>query len=270
MIRAQRGPDRGRRVPRRAAPSPPRRPSRRCARRARSSSARRTPCSRSTRSWACWRASCARRTRRSSRSRRSSAARCSRARRPSACAGPAVRSTPTGSSTTTTGLIDALVADERAEHVPTLETDVDLYDAGRPPPRRTRGARLRRRASVTAPHADRRDPARQALRPCQAAADGRFPDRPGLAAAMVADVLDALAQVPALDEVIVVTAQPGAAYGVTPRRSSTTRSRRASPRPRCGDRGGPRGRARAARPGDCPALDPTEVGALLERTEPTS
>ena len=36
---------------------------------------------------------------------------------------------------------------------------------------------------------------------------GGFPDRPGLAAAMVADVLDALARVPELDQVIVVTAQ---------------------------------------------------------------
>ena len=38
-----------------------------------------------------------------------------------------------------------------------------------------------------------------------------FPDRPALAAAMVADVLDALAAVPSLDGVIVVTAEPIAA-----------------------------------------------------------
>ena len=38
-----------------------------------------------------------------------------------------------------------------------------------------------------------------------------FPDRPALAAAMVADVLDALGRVPALDGVIVVTAEPEAA-----------------------------------------------------------
>jgi 2-phospho-L-lactate guanylyltransferase len=38
-----------------------------------------------------------------------------------------------------------------------------------------------------------------------------FPDRPALAAAMVGDVLAALAQVDALAEVIVVTAEPTAA-----------------------------------------------------------
>ena len=38
-----------------------------------------------------------------------------------------------------------------------------------------------------------------------------FPDRPALAAAMVADVLDALVAVPSLDGVIVVTAEPVAA-----------------------------------------------------------
>src|SRR6478672_9113467 len=38
-----------------------------------------------------------------------------------------------------------------------------------------------------------------------------FPDRPALAAAMVADVLEALAAVPSLDGVIVVTAEPIAA-----------------------------------------------------------
>src|SRR6187402_3977560 len=38
-----------------------------------------------------------------------------------------------------------------------------------------------------------------------------FPDRPALAAAMVADVLDALVAVPSLDGVIVVTAEPIAA-----------------------------------------------------------
>ena len=37
------------------------------------------------------------------------------------------------------------------------------------------------------------------------------PDKPALAAAMVADVLDALARVPELDELIVVTAEPAAA-----------------------------------------------------------
>ena len=44
-----------------------------------------------------------------------------------------------------------------------------------------------------------------------------FPDRPALAAAMVADVLDALAAVPSLDGVIVVTAEPIAARIATER-----------------------------------------------------
>src|SRR3954447_1623845 len=45
---------------------------------------------------------------------------------------------------------------------------------------------------------------------------GGYSNRPELAAAMVADVLEALSQVPELDEVIVVTAQGGAAgEGVT-------------------------------------------------------
>ena len=35
----------------------------------------------------------------------------------------------TGSSPTTTGLIDGLVSDERAGGVPTLETDVEMGDA---------------------------------------------------------------------------------------------------------------------------------------------
>ena len=44
-----------------------------------------------------------------------------------------------------------------------------------------------------------------------------FSDRPALAAAMVADVLDALAAVPTLDGVIVVTAEPIAARIATER-----------------------------------------------------
>ena len=41
------------------------------------------------------------------------------------------------------GLIDGLVSDERASGVPTLETDVEMGDAGRPPPRRARDAGVR-------------------------------------------------------------------------------------------------------------------------------
>ena len=89
------------------------------------------------------------RRRRSSPSRRSSAARCSRARRPTACAGRGRTLDSDGIVDHYEGLIDGLVADQRAEHVPTLETDVELDD----PEARRRVARevldVRRRASVT-------------------------------------------------------------------------------------------------------------------------
>ncbi len=97
-----------------------------------------------------------------------------------------------------------------------------------------------------------------------------FSDRPALAAAMVADVLETLASLPALDEVIVVTAEPDAAE--------------------LGRRAGARvvhdpveagqsaavllGIAAAVAdrvllvPGDCPSLDAAEVTALLAHTEP--
>lgn len=134
-----------------------------------------------------------------------------------------------------------------------------------------------------------------------------FPDRPALAAAMVADVLEALAAVPSLDGVIVVTAEPiaadiargmgvrvvhdpdetgqsdAAARGVAAALGRDVAGASASD-------GGESGRAEsavlAARdgvaldpdavradrvllvPGDCPALDPDEVEALLGRRAP--
>lgn len=114
-----------------------------------------------------------------------------------------------------------------------------------------------------------------------------FPDRPALAAAMVADVLDALAAVPSLDGVIVVTAEPTAAeiaHGLGVRvvhdPAETGQSDAAA---RGVDAALGRESAggaalldpdavRADRillvPGDCPALDPDEVEALLARTAP--
>ena len=90
---------------------------------------------------------------------------------------------------------------------------------------------------------------------------------------MVADVLAALGAVAGLDEVIVVTAEPIAPRaaeqaGAAGRRTTRTRpaSRAAAAR---GDRRGAceRGAERALLvPGDCPALDPDEVDALLART----
>src|SRR5918997_917721 len=73
-----------------------------------------------------------------------------------------------------------------------------------------------------------------------------FPDRPALAAAMVADVLEALAAVPSLDGVIVVTAEPIAARIAA-------------------EMGAQAGRVLLV-PGDCRGLDPDEVEALLART----
>jgi 2-phospho-L-lactate/phosphoenolpyruvate guanylyltransferase len=93
---------------------------------------------------------------------------------------------------------------------------------------------------------------------------GGFADRPSLAAAMVADVLDALHQVPELDEVIVVTAEPRAvAEGVTVVHDPVEAGQSAA-----AARGIEVALGRGAErvllvPGDCPALDPAEVSALL-------
>jgi 2-phospho-L-lactate guanylyltransferase len=93
---------------------------------------------------------------------------------------------------------------------------------------------------------------------------GGFGDRPGLAAAMVADVLDALDAVPQLDGVIVVTAQ-----AVTARTDVTIVH---DPAEAGQSAAASRGIAAALErgfervllvPGDCPALDPAEVSSLL-------
>lgn len=110
-----------------------------------------------------------------------------------------------------------------------------------------------------------------------------FPDRPALAAAMVADVLEALAAVPSLDGVIVVTAEPIAAdiaRGMGVRvvhdpdetgQSDAAARGVAAALGRDGVALDPDA-VRADRvllvPGDCPALDPDEVEALLGRRAP--
>jgi 2-phospho-L-lactate guanylyltransferase len=97
---------------------------------------------------------------------------------------------------------------------------------------------------------------------------GGFSNRPELAAAMVADVLHALAQVPELDEVIVVTAQAGATgEGVTVVHDPVEAGQSAAAL-----RGIKAALERGAErvllvPGDCPALDPHEVSALLTHRE---
>ena len=97
-----------------------------------------------------------------------------------------------------------------------------------------------------------------------------FSDRPALAAAMVADVLETLASLPALDEVIVVTAEPAAAE----------LARRAGARVVADPVEA--GQSAAALlgitaavadrvllvPGDCPSLDAGELTALLAHSEP--
>ncbi|RKQ90576.1 2-phospho-L-lactate guanylyltransferase [Solirubrobacter pauli] len=126
-----------------------------------------------------------------------------------------------------------------------------------------------------------------------------FPDRPALAAAMVADVLEALAAVPSLDGVIVVTAEPiaaeiargmgaqvvhdpdetgqsdAAARGVAAALGRDVAGASAGGTNAGAARDGvvlDPAAARADRvllvPGDCPALDPDEVEALLGRRAP--
>jgi 2-phospho-L-lactate guanylyltransferase len=95
-------------------------------------------------------------------------------------------------------------------------------------------------------------------------------EREQLAAAMVSDVLSTLVSVPGLDEVILVTAEPMAARagldaGVTvvPDPEEAGQSAAAS---RGIDAALVRGAERVVLvPGDCPALDARELGALLAR-----
>ena len=120
-----------------------------------------------------------------------------------------------------------------------------------------------------------------------------FPDRPALAAAMVADVLEALAAVPSLDGVIVVTAEPIAAGIAAERGVQVVHDPAESGQSDAAARGVAAALSGAGEavdeagdvpgrrvvvgapaervllvPGDCPALDPDEVEALLARTAP--
>jgi 2-phospho-L-lactate guanylyltransferase len=97
---------------------------------------------------------------------------------------------------------------------------------------------------------------------------GGFSNRPELAAAMVADVLDALARVPELDEVIVVTAQAVA----TGERVTVVHDPVEAGQSAAALRGIEAALERGAErvllvPGDCPALDPHEVSAVLKHGE---
>jgi 2-phospho-L-lactate guanylyltransferase len=97
-----------------------------------------------------------------------------------------------------------------------------------------------------------------------------MPDRRELAEAMVGDVLEALAEVEGLDRVIAVTAEPVAA-----RAASAVGARVVHDGDEAGQSAAALLGVAAAReagaervllvPGDCPALDPGEVTALLAR-----
>jgi len=99
------------------------------------------------------------------------------------------------------------------------------------------------------------------------------PDRPGLAAAMVGDVLDALARVDGLAEVVVVTAEPAAADAARAAGAHVVHDPDEAGQSAAAARGVQAALARGAGrallvPGDCPALDPAEVAALLAYAEP--
>jgi 2-phospho-L-lactate guanylyltransferase len=93
---------------------------------------------------------------------------------------------------------------------------------------------------------------------------GGFPDRPGLAAAMVGDVLDALSRVPELDAVIVVTAQAVSADTSVLIVHDPVEAGQSAAAARGIEAAVERGAERVLLvPGDCPSLDPAEVSALL-------
>jgi 2-phospho-L-lactate guanylyltransferase len=98
-----------------------------------------------------------------------------------------------------------------------------------------------------------------------------FPHRPTLAEAMVGDVLAALSRIDALDDLIVVTAEPAAAEAALAAGAHVVHDPEEAGQSAAASRGVAaavdRGAARALLvPGDCPALEPAEVVALLERT----
>ncbi len=176
----------------------------------------------------------------------------------------------------TSGVIDGLVADERTEAVPVLETDVMMADAdgrrrlaeealrfalasnvGREPPP---GSVRARYGNVAILPVKSLDDAKQRLD-----ADIDAGPRRALAEAMFADVLVALRRARARCERILVVTSDSALSGSRPATArSCSRTRRRGPQP-----GGGEGDARARCehgaerallvPGDCPLLDPDEL-----------
>ena len=95
--------------------------------------------------------------------------------------------------------------------------------------------------------------------------------RRALAEAMLTDVLVALRRTEGLDEVVVVTAEPVAealALGYGARVVSDTREAGQSPAAQLGLDAVEGADVVLLVPGDCPALDPTELTALLQSVEP--
>jgi 2-phospho-L-lactate guanylyltransferase len=95
------------------------------------------------------------------------------------------------------------------------------------------------------------------------------PDRAELAAGMVGDVLAALREVAGVDDVIVVTAEPRAAVAAREAGAHVVDDPVEAGQSDAAARGIAAAVARGADrvllvPGDCPALDPREVGALLD------
>jgi 2-phospho-L-lactate guanylyltransferase len=96
------------------------------------------------------------------------------------------------------------------------------------------------------------------------------PDKPALAAAMLADVLAALARVPELDEVIVVTAEPAAADAARAAGARVVHDPVEAGQSAAAALGIAATDADRALlvPGDCPALNPAEVSAFLKGPGP--
>jgi 2-phospho-L-lactate guanylyltransferase len=95
-------------------------------------------------------------------------------------------------------------------------------------------------------------------------------EREELAAAMVADVLDALAAVHEIDDVVVVTAEPLAARAAEDAGAIVVDDPEEAGQSAAAARGVDTALVRGAGrvllvPGDCPAIDPREVSALLGR-----
>jgi 2-phospho-L-lactate guanylyltransferase len=100
-----------------------------------------------------------------------------------------------------------------------------------------------------------------------------FPHRPTLAEAMVGDVLDALGRVAGLELVIVVTAEPAAAAAARAAGAVVVHDPVEAGQSAAAmlgvDEALSRGLERVLLvPGDCPALDPAEVAALLRLSAP--